>query len=96
MNGSRFSLWHINHRAFKVFNQETKQNRYTSKKLLDKYKDINKQQTVNIDNLGAAAVAAKLTGGYRSYCLRPSGILNPGLLAPTASQIRAPHGLLFI
>jgi len=36
MDGSRFSLWHINHRAFKVFNKETKQNRYTSKKLVDK------------------------------------------------------------
>jgi group II intron reverse transcriptase/maturase len=36
MDGSRFSLWHISHRAFKVFNKETKQNRYTSKQLLDK------------------------------------------------------------
>lgn len=27
MDGSRFSLWHINHRAFKVFNKEAKQNR---------------------------------------------------------------------
>jgi group II intron reverse transcriptase/maturase len=36
MDGSRFSLYHIQNRAFKVFNQETKQNRYTSKKLLDK------------------------------------------------------------
>jgi len=36
MDGSRFSLWHMNHRAFKVFNKETKQNRHTSKKLLDK------------------------------------------------------------
>ncbi len=33
MEGSRFSLYHIQHRAFKVFNQETKQNRHTSKKL---------------------------------------------------------------
>ncbi len=36
MDGSRFSLWHIQNRAFKVFNKETKRNRYTSKKLLDK------------------------------------------------------------
>ncbi len=36
MDGSRFSLYHIQHRAFRVFNKETKQNRYTSKQLLDK------------------------------------------------------------
>ena len=36
MDGSRFSLYHMGSRAFKVFNKETKQNRYTSKKLLDK------------------------------------------------------------
>ncbi|HEY9781424.1 MAG TPA: reverse transcriptase domain-containing protein [Leptolyngbyaceae cyanobacterium] len=36
MDGSRFKLWHMNHRTFKVFNKETNQNRYTSKKLLDK------------------------------------------------------------
>lgn len=36
MDGSRFSLYHIESRAFKVFNKETKQNRHTSKKLLDK------------------------------------------------------------
>lgn len=36
MDGSRFSLYHIQNKAFKVFNKETKQNRYTSKKLLDK------------------------------------------------------------
>jgi len=36
MDGGRFSLYHIETRAFKVFNKETKQNRYTSKKLLDK------------------------------------------------------------
>lgn len=36
MNASRFSLYHIQNRAFKVFNKETKKNRYTSKKLLDK------------------------------------------------------------
>lgn len=36
MEGSRFSLYHIQNRAFKVFNKETKKNRYTSKKLLDK------------------------------------------------------------
>ena len=35
MDGSRFSLYHIQNRAFKVFNKEPKQNRYTSKKLLD-------------------------------------------------------------
>jgi group II intron reverse transcriptase/maturase len=36
MDGSRNSLYHIQHRAFRVFNKETKQNRYTSKQLLDK------------------------------------------------------------
>jgi group II intron reverse transcriptase/maturase len=36
MDGSRNSLFHIKTRAFRVFNKETKQNRYTSKKLLDK------------------------------------------------------------
>ena len=35
MDGSRYSLYHIQNRAFKVFNKEAKQNRYTSKKLLD-------------------------------------------------------------
>jgi group II intron reverse transcriptase/maturase len=36
MDGSKFSLWHINHRAFKVFNKETKQNRHTSRELINK------------------------------------------------------------
>jgi group II intron reverse transcriptase/maturase len=36
MDGSRNSLYHIKHRAYRVFNKETKQNRYSSKKLLDK------------------------------------------------------------
>jgi len=36
MDGSRFSLWHIQNRAFRVFNKESRQDRYTSKKLLDK------------------------------------------------------------
>lgn len=36
MDGSRNSLVHIETRAFKVFNKETKKNRYTSKILLDK------------------------------------------------------------
>jgi RNA-directed DNA polymerase len=36
MDGSRNSLYHIETRAFKVFNKETKQNRESSKKLLDK------------------------------------------------------------
>jgi RNA-directed DNA polymerase len=35
MDGSRLSLYHIQNRAFKVFNKEPKQNRHTSKKLLD-------------------------------------------------------------
>jgi group II intron reverse transcriptase/maturase len=35
MDGSRFSLYHIEKRTFKVFNRETKQNRYTSKQLLN-------------------------------------------------------------
>ena len=36
MDGSRFSLWHITHRAFTVFNKETKQNRYSTKQLIEK------------------------------------------------------------
>lgn len=36
MRGSRHSLFHIETRAFKVFNKEPKQNRHTSKILLDK------------------------------------------------------------
>jgi 5-methylcytosine-specific restriction endonuclease McrA len=36
MDGSRNSLYHIEKRAYRVFNKETKQNRYSSKKLLDK------------------------------------------------------------
>jgi retron-type reverse transcriptase len=36
MNGARLSLYHIQNRAFSVFNKETKHNRESSKKLLDK------------------------------------------------------------
>jgi RNA-directed DNA polymerase len=36
MDGSRNSLYFIQKRAYTVFNKETKQNRYTSKSLLDK------------------------------------------------------------
>jgi RNA-directed DNA polymerase len=36
MDGSRNSLYHIQYRVYKVFNKETKQNRCTSKALLDK------------------------------------------------------------
>jgi RNA-directed DNA polymerase len=36
MDGARNSLYHIQYRTFKVFNKEAKQNRHTSKKLLDK------------------------------------------------------------
>lgn len=36
MDGTRFSLYYIECRAFTIFNKETKQNRYISKKLLDK------------------------------------------------------------
>ncbi|MEH2023159.1 group II intron reverse transcriptase/maturase [Nostoc sp.] len=36
MNGSKFSLWHTSYRAYKVFNKETKQDRYSTKKLIDK------------------------------------------------------------
>jgi len=36
MDGSRFSLYHIQHRAFRVFNKEAKQTRYSSKQLLNK------------------------------------------------------------
>jgi group II intron reverse transcriptase/maturase len=36
MSGSRFSLWFINHRAWKVFNKETKQNRHSVNKLIER------------------------------------------------------------
>ena len=36
MDGARFSLWHINHRAWKAFNKEAKQNRYTVTELIKK------------------------------------------------------------
>lgn len=36
MDGSRNSLFHIETRAYKVFNKESQLSRYTSKKLLDK------------------------------------------------------------
>ena len=36
MDGSRNSLYHIQNRAFRVFNKETKQNRHTCKQLIDK------------------------------------------------------------
>ncbi len=36
MDGAKFSLNHIRSRTFRVFNKEAKQNRYTSKKLLNK------------------------------------------------------------
>ncbi|HEY9803615.1 MAG TPA: reverse transcriptase domain-containing protein [Leptolyngbyaceae cyanobacterium] len=36
MDGSRFSLYHIQHRAIQVFNREDKLNRESSKKLLEK------------------------------------------------------------
>ena len=36
MDGSRFSLCHIQNRVFKVFNKETNKNRHTSKKLREK------------------------------------------------------------
>ena len=35
MDGSKHSLYHNQNKAFKVFNKETNQNRYSSKKLLD-------------------------------------------------------------
>ncbi|GAA6618237.1 hypothetical protein NUACC26_040480 [Scytonema sp. NUACC26] len=36
MDGSRFSLYHIQRIAYKVFNKEAKQTRYSSKKLLNR------------------------------------------------------------
>jgi RNA-directed DNA polymerase len=36
MDGSKLSLWFMSHRAYTVFNKETKQTRYSSKKLIDK------------------------------------------------------------
>jgi RNA-directed DNA polymerase len=34
MSGSRFSLWHLHYRTFKVFNKETKQDRQSAEKLV--------------------------------------------------------------
>ncbi len=36
MDGSRFSLWYMNHKAWKVFNKERKLNRYQVDALIDK------------------------------------------------------------
>jgi group II intron reverse transcriptase/maturase len=36
LDGSRFSLWHVRLRAFRVFNKEPKQNRYSVEKLIGK------------------------------------------------------------
>jgi RNA-directed DNA polymerase len=36
MDGARNSLWFINHRAYKVFNKETKQDRHSTAKLIEK------------------------------------------------------------
>lgn len=36
MSGSRFSLWFINHRTWKVFNKETKQTRESTTSLIEK------------------------------------------------------------
>jgi len=36
MDGSKFSLWFISHRAYTVFNKETRQNRYSSAELVKK------------------------------------------------------------
>ncbi|HAZ46158.1 MAG TPA: RNA-dependent DNA polymerase [Cyanobacteria bacterium UBA11369] len=35
MDGSKYSLWFMNHRAFKVFNKEAKQDRHSAKKLVE-------------------------------------------------------------
>ena len=35
MNGSRNSLWFMNHRTFTVFNKETKQNKHSTRKLIE-------------------------------------------------------------
>jgi group II intron reverse transcriptase/maturase len=36
MSGSRFSLWHLTNKTFKVFNKEAKLNRYTTQALIKK------------------------------------------------------------
>ncbi|NEN90049.1 MAG: RNA-dependent DNA polymerase [Okeania sp. SIO3H1] len=36
LDGSRFSLWHMSYRAFKVFNKEKKMNKYKAKSLIQK------------------------------------------------------------
>lgn len=36
MDGSRFSLWYLSHRAFKVFNKESRMNRYEAETLAKK------------------------------------------------------------
>jgi RNA-directed DNA polymerase len=36
MDGARNSLWYMDNRAFKVFNKETKQDRYSARRLVEK------------------------------------------------------------
>ena len=82
MDGSRNSLAHIETRAFKVFNKETKQNRYTSKKLLDKaFPNVSYSENKHINVKGEKSpfdgdIAywsernSKLYDGETSYALR--------------------------
>lgn len=51
MNGSRNSLWFIDNRAFKVFNREKRQNRYTARILVEKafpYVPYSENKFVNV------------------------------------------------
>lgn len=42
MTGSRFSLFFVQKRAFKIFNKESKQDKYSTKKLLKKCFSVSK------------------------------------------------------
>jgi 5-methylcytosine-specific restriction endonuclease McrA len=54
MDGARNSLWHINHRAFKVFNKETKQNRQSCEALIRKaFPDVPYSENKHINVKGA-------------------------------------------
>lgn len=48
MSSSRFSLFFVQKRAFRIFNTEVKQDKYSTKKLLRKCFSISKTSTFNL------------------------------------------------
>jgi RNA-directed DNA polymerase len=82
MDGNKNSLYFIQKRAFKVFNKEKKQNRYTSKQLLDKgfpYIPYSENKFVNVkgdkspfdgDLIYWSERNSKLYDGYTSKALK--------------------------